>query len=329
MRRRDFIKVFAGSAAAWPLAAHAQQIERVRRIGVLMHSTSDEPEAQARMAAFLQGLQGAGWEVGRNLRVDALWSGGDLGRLRKNAEDLVRLKPDVILAGTGPTLPALVQTTRTIPIVFAQALDPVGSGSIESLANPGGNATGFLQFEYDLAGKWLELLKEIAPQVKSVGVMREAGTSGGAGMWAVIQAFSRGAGVELRPIDVRNSTEIERGAAALARTPNGGLIVGTNALVLIHRDLIVSLAARHRLPATYPQRLFVVAGGLISYGPNLVNQWRLAASYVDRVLKGEKPADLPVQAPTKYELVINLKTSNALGLTVPPTLLARADEVIE
>jgi ABC-type uncharacterized transport system substrate-binding protein len=327
--RRAFITLLGGSAAAWPLAARAQQVERVRRIGVLMHSTSDEPEAQARMAAFLQGLQGAGWEVGRNLRVDTLWSSGDLGRLRKNAEDLVRLRPDVILAGTGPTLPTLVQTTRTIPIVFAQAVDPVGSGSIESLAKPGGNATGFLQFEYDLAGKWLELLKEIAPQVKRVGVVREAGTSGGAGMWAVIQAFSRGAGVELTPIDVRNSTEIDRNATALARTPNGGLIVGANALILIHRDLIVSLAEKHRLPATYPQRSFVTAGGLISYGPNLVNQWRQAASYVDRVLKGEKPADLPVQAPTKYELAINLKTAKALGLTVPPTLLARADETIE
>ena len=328
LKRREFITLFGG-AAAWPLVARAQQREGVRRIGVLMHTTSDEPEAQARMAAFLQGLQGAGWEVGRNLRVDTLWSSGDLGRLRKNAEDLVRLRPDVILAGTGPTLPALVQTTRTIPIVFAQAVDPVGSGSIESLAKPGGNATGFLQFEYDLAGKWLELLKEIAPQVKRVGVVREPGTSGGAGMWAVIQAFSRGAGVELTPIDVRNSTEIDRNATALARTPNGGLIVGANALILIHRDLIVSLAEKHRLPATYPQRSFVTAGGLISYGPNLVNQWRQAASYVDRILRGEKPADLPVQAPTKYELVINLKTAKALGLEVPATLLARADEVIE
>jgi putative ABC transport system substrate-binding protein len=328
MRRREFIAGL-GAIIVWPHLVRAQQMERMRRIGVLNHSTSDEPETQARMAAFIQGLQAAGWEIGRNLRVDTRWSSGDLGRLRKNAEELVGLRPDVILAGIGPSLNALLQATRTVPIVFAQTIDPVGSGLIESLAQPDGNATGFLQFEYDLSAKWLELLKEIAPEIRRVGVLREAGTSGGAGQWAVIQAFSRSAGVDLRPIDVRNASEIERGAEALARTPNNGLIISNNALVLIHRDLIVSLASRHHWPAVYPQRTFAMAGGLVSYGPNLVSQWREAASYVDRILKGERPANLPVQAPTKYELVINLKTAKALGLTVPPTLLARADEVIE
>ncbi len=245
---------------------------------------------------------------------------------RKNAAELVALNPDVILAGTGPTAPVLVETTRNVPIVFAQSIDPVGSGFISSLSRPGGNATGFLQFEYDLAGKWLELLKEIAPQIKRVGVVREVGTAGGAGQWAVIQAFSRAAGVELSPIEVHSTADIEHG---ITRMLNGGAIVTVNSQALIHRELIVSLAARHRLPVVYPYRSFVTAGGLVSYGPDLIGQYRQAAGYVDRILKGEKPADLPVQAPTKYELVINLKTAKALGLTVPPSLLARADEVIE
>jgi putative ABC transport system substrate-binding protein len=294
-----------------------------------MHTTSDEPDAQARLAAFLQGMQAAGWEVGRNLRIETRWSAGDGARLRKNATELVALNPDVILAGTGPTAATLQQASRTVPIVFAQTVDPVGSGLANSMSQPGGNATGFLQLDYDLSGKWLELLKEAAPQVKRVGVLRDSGTSAGAGQWAVIQAFSRAAGVELSPIDPRTAAEIERGVTALSRSPNSGLIVTASAVSLIHRDVIVSLAERYRLPAVYAYRSFIPAGGLISYGANLVGLYRLAAGYVDRILKGEKPADLPVQAPTKYELAINLKTAKALGLTVPPTLIARADEVIE
>jgi putative ABC transport system substrate-binding protein len=328
MTRREFISLLGGAAAALhPLAARAQQAERMRRIGALIHTTSDNPDSQARMAGFLQGMQGAGWEVGRNLRIEARWSNGDPARLRRNAAELVALNPDVLLAGPGPTLPALLQASRTVPIVFAQAIDPVGSGSVKSLSRPGGNATGFLQFEYDLAGKWLELLKEIAPQVKRVGVCRDFDTGGSAGQWAVIQASSRAAGVELSNLVLRG--EIERSVTEFAQSPNGGLIVVVSAPGLIHRDLIVSLAARHRLPAVYPYRSFLAAGGLMSYGPDLVGQYRSAAGYVDRILKGEKPADLPVQAPTKYELAINLKTAKALGLTVPPTLLVRADEVIE
>jgi putative ABC transport system substrate-binding protein len=329
VNRRSFITLLGG-AAAWPLGtARAQQGERMRRIGVLMNTSADEPESQARLAAFLQGLQERGWVVGRNVRVEIRWGGGDIARLRKNAAELVAFNPDVVLAGTGPTTPALLQASRTVPIVFAQAIDPVGAGNIESLARPGGNATGFLQFDYDLSGKWLELLKEVAPQVKRVGVVRTGDTSGGAGQWAVIQAFSRAAQVELSPIDPRTAADIEHGTTALARSQNGGLIVTVSALVLIHRELIVSLAARHRWPAIYPYRSFVTAGGLVSYGPELVGQYRLAAGYVDRILKGEKPADLPVQAPTQYELVINLKTAKALGLTVPDKLLVAADEVIE
>jgi putative ABC transport system substrate-binding protein len=329
VRRRAFIAGLGSAAASWPLPARAQQADRVRRIGVLMHTTSDEPDALAGMAAFLQGLQGAGWEVGRNVRIETRWSSGDPARLRKNASDLVALNPDVILAASGPTLPALVQATRTVPIVFAQAIDPVGSGSIKGLSHPGGNATGFLQFEYDLAGKWLELLKEVSPQVKRVGVCREFNTGGSVGQWAVIQAFSREAGVELTPIIPRSVADIERSLTEFTQSPGGGLIVVVSTLAHIHRELIVTLAARHRLPAVYPYRSYVAAGGLMSYGPGLIDQYRRAAGYVDRILKGEKPANLPVQAPTKYELVINLKTAKALGLTVPPTLLARADEVIE
>ena len=329
MRRRDFIAGLGGAAAGWPIGAWAQQSDRVRRVGVLMHTTPDEPDAQARLAAFLQGMQGAGWEVGRNLRIETRWSAGDVARLRKNAAELVALNPDVILAGTGPTAATLQQASRTVPIVFAQTVDPVGSGVADSMSQPGGNATGFLQFDYDLSGKWLELLKEAAPQVNRVGVIRDSGTSAGAGQWAVIQAFSRAAGVELSPIDPRTTAEIERGVTALSRSPNSGLIVTASAVSLIHRDVIVSLAERYRLPAVYAYRSFIAAGGLISYGVNLVGLYRLAAGYVDRILKGEKPADLPVQAPTKYELSINLKTAKALGLTVPATLLARADEVIE
>ena len=331
MKRRNFITGLGGAALTWPLAARAQQPERMRRVGVLMHTTSDETEAQARVAAFLQGLHEAGWAVGRNVRIDTRWSGGDSARMRRDATELVGLNPDVILAGVGPTTAVLQQVSRAVPIVFAQGVDPVGSGNVASLARPGGNATGFLQFEYSLSGKWPELLKEIAPRVTRVGVLRDADVAGGAaaiGQWAVIQATSP-LGVELSPIVLGSAGESERAISAFARDPNGGLIVAVSARSQIQRELIVTLAARHQLPAVYPYRFFVASGGLISYGPDLIGQYRRAAGYVDRVLKGEKPADLPVQAPTKYELAINLKTAKTLGLTVPPTLLARADEVIE
>jgi putative ABC transport system substrate-binding protein len=325
MRRREFISLLGG-AAAWPLAARAQQGERVWRVGVLMHSTADEPDSQARITALAQGLQEAGWTIGRNVRIDTHWSGGDVGRLRKNAAELVALGSDVLVAGVGPTTGTLQQATRTVPIVFAQGLDPVGNGFVRSLARPGGNTTGFTQFEYTLSGKWLQLLREVAPQVSRVGVVRDMGGPAGVGQWAVIQAFASPMGLELSPIHL---TSGERDVVDFAGAPNGGLIVGVGTIATIQRDLIVALAARHHLPTIYPYRFFVEAGGLMSYGPNLIDLYRRAAGYVDRILKGEKPADLPVQAPTKYELAINLKTAKALGLTVPNTLLARADEVIE
>jgi putative ABC transport system substrate-binding protein len=328
MRRREFITLLGGAAAAWPFPAHAQS-ERVRRVGVLMHTTSDEPEAQVRLAAFLQGLQEAGWSVGRNLRIDTRWAGGnDIVRLRKDAAELVALGPDVVLAGPGATTQALQQTSRTVPIVFAQSVDPVGNGYIESLARPGGNTTGFTQFEYGLSAKWLELLKEAAPAVTRVGVLREGG-SAGIGQWAVIQAAASSLGVEVSPIQLRDTAGIEAALNAFARGPNGGLIVAVSVASQIHRELIVTLAARHLLPAVYPYRFFVTHGGLISYGPDLVGLYRRAAGYVDRILKGAKPVDLPVQSPTKYELAINLKTAKALGISVPLILQQRADEVIE
>jgi ABC-type uncharacterized transport system substrate-binding protein len=325
MRRREFLGVLGG-AATWPLAAHAQ--ERVRRVGVLMHSTPDEPEAQLRVAAFLQGLQEAGWSVGRNVRIETRWSAGDAARLRKDAAELVALDPDVVLAGVGATIPALLQASGTVPIVFAQGLDPVGAGFAESLARPGGSATGFTQFEYSLSGKWLELLKDVAPRITRVAVLRESGPAG-VGQWVIIQAVAQSLGVELRPIDLRDAHQIERAMTAFALGSNRGLISVVSALAQIHRELIVTLAAPHQLPAVYPYRFFVTGGGLISYGPDLVSQYRRAAGYVDRILKGDKPGDLPIQAPTKYELVINLKTARALSLEIPATLLARADEVIE
>jgi putative ABC transport system substrate-binding protein len=328
MRRREFISLLGGAAAALPLSARAQQGERVRRIGVLMHTLPTEPEAQARLAAFLQGLQEAGWVVGRNVRIDTRWSTGDAVRLRKDAAELVALGPDIILAGVGATTLALQEASRTVPIVFAQGLDPVGSGQVASLARPGGSTTGFTQFEYSLAGKWLELLKEVAPAIKRVGVLREAG-AGAVGQWAIIQAAAPSLGVELSPIELRDAAGIERGMTAFADGPNGGLVVVVSALSQVHRELIVTLAARHRLPTVYPYRFFVTHGGLLSYGPDLVGLYRQAAGYVDRILKGEKPADLPVQTPTKYELAINLKTAKALGLTIPIILQQRADEVIE
>jgi putative tryptophan/tyrosine transport system substrate-binding protein len=324
MKRRMFIAALAG-AATLPLVARTQ--ERVRRVGVLTNTAADDPEAKARLAAFLQALQEAGWEIGRNVRIDARWS-TDLGRLRSDAAELMALAPDVVLAGIGPTIPALLQASRTVPIVFAQGLDPVGAGFVESLARPGGNATGFTQFEYTLSGKWLELLKEIDPRVTRVAVLRESGPAG-IGQWTMIQAVAPALGVELKPIELRDATGIERAVSTFAREPNAGLLIVVSAPMYAHRDLIVALAARHRLPAVYPYRFFVASGGLISYGPDLIRQYRSAATYVDRILKGESPADLPVQAATRHELTINLKAAKALGLTVPATLLARADEVIE
>jgi putative tryptophan/tyrosine transport system substrate-binding protein len=326
MRRREFIAGL-GSAAVWPLAARAQQPDRMRRIGVLLSVAADDPESQVRLAAFLQGLQELGWTVGRNVQIDYRWATGDANRMRYAAE-LVALGPDVILASSGVVVGALQQTTRTVPIVFVTAIDPVGAGLVASLARPGGNATGFAAYEFSLAAKWLQLLKEIAPGVTRVGVMRDATGNAGIGQWAVIQAFAEQLGVECTPLAIHDAKEIERGIAAFERGGSGGLIVSLAALATVHGQTIIANAAKHRLPAVYPFRYFVTAGGLISYGPYLTNQYRRAAGYVDRILKGEKPADLPVQKPTRYELVLNLKTKKALGLEVPLTLLTRLDEVI-
>jgi putative tryptophan/tyrosine transport system substrate-binding protein len=329
MKRREFITLFGGAAAAWPLAAHAQQTERMRRIGVLMNVAADDPEAQARNVAFLQGLHELGWTDGRDVRIDYRWAAGDADRLRRYAAELVALAPDVVLASGTSTVGPLQRASGTVPIVFAGVADPIGAGFVNSMARPGGNATGFISFEYVLSGKWLELLKQIAPGVTRVAVLRDPEISGGTGQFGAIQSVAPSFGVELSPINVRDAGEIERAIAAFARSSNGGLILTASGLAFVHRDLIIALAARHKLPTIYYYRIFVSAGGLVSYGPDPHNQYRLAASYVDRILKGEKPADLPVQAPTKLELAINLKTAKALGLEVPPTLLARADEVIE
>jgi putative ABC transport system substrate-binding protein len=328
VRRRHFITLLGGSAA-WPLAAHAQQPERMRRIGVLIPYAADDPEGQARIAAFLQGLQQLGWTEGRNVRIDIRRTLGDTDRARRYAAELVALAPDVILASGTSTVGPLLQATRTVPIVFPVIGDPVGAGFVDSLARPGGNATGFMSREYSLSGKWLELLKEIAPSVTRVAVLRDAALSAGPVQFGVIQAVAPSLRVEVNPINLRDAGEIERAIAAFAGSPNGGLILTGGATSLLHSDLIITLAARHKLPAVYPYRHIVTGGGLIFYGANFYDQYRRAAGYVDRILKGEKPADLPVQAPTKYELVINLKTAKTLGLDVPPTLLARADEVIE
>jgi putative ABC transport system substrate-binding protein len=327
--RRDFITLLGGAAAAWPLAARAQQASQIRRIGVLMNLAEDEAEAPRRVGAFLQGLQELGWTDGRNVRIDYRWAGGDAERIRRSAAELVALAPDVILANASPSVVALQQATRTVPIVFVNVADPVGAGFVEGLARPGGNATGFTLFEYGISGKWLELLKEIAPRVARVAVLRDPAIAAGSGQLGAIQSVAPSFGVELSPLGVRDAPEIERAVTAFARSSNGGLIVTASGLANIHRDLIITLAARHRLPAVYSYRFFVAGGGLISYGPDRVDPYRRAAGYVDRILKGEKPADLPVQQPTRYELVINLKTAKALGLEIPPALLARADEVIE
>ena len=329
MNRRHLIALLGGAAVARPLVTRAQQPERMRRIGVLMAQAADDPEYQNRVAAFLQGLEQLGWTDGRNVRIDYRWGAGDAGRIRRYAGELVALAPDVILATGTSTVAPLQQATHTVPIVFVNVVDPVGAGFVASLAQPGGNATGFTLFEYTTSGKWLELLKEIAPGVTRAAVIRDATQGSGTSQFAVIQAVAPSFGVEVRPVDARDAGEIERGITAFARGSNGGLIVLASALAIIHRQLIITVAARHRLPAVYAYRFFVTGGGLISYGPDSIDPYRRAAGYVDRILKGEKPADLPVQAPTKYELVINLKTAKTLGLDVPPTLLARANEVIE
>jgi putative tryptophan/tyrosine transport system substrate-binding protein len=329
MKRRTFITLLGAVAAAWPLATRAQQGEQMRRIGVLMSFAADHPESQPRLAAFQQGLQQLGWIDGRNVRIDHYWGGADANRIRKYAAELVALAPDVILANGSVVVAPLLQTTRAVPIVFVYVPDPVGAGFVDSLARPGGNATGFIQSEYGMSAKWLELLKEIAPGMTRAAVIRDPAITAGIGQFGAIQAVAPSVGVEVTPVNVRDAGDIERAVTAFARSSNGGLIVTGSALAQVHGDLIITLAARHKLPAVYFERFFITGGGLISYGPNFVDQFRRAASYVDRILKGEKPADLPVQAPTKYELAINVKTAKALGIEVPTTLLARADEVIE
>jgi ABC-type uncharacterized transport system substrate-binding protein len=327
MRRREFIGLI-GTVAVSPIAARAQQPDRIRRIGVLIGATDDQ-ENRARLAAFRQAILEMGWTDGRNVRLDIRWGAANADDLRKYAVELVGLAPDVILAGGNAPVERLLQTTRTVPVVFAIALDPVGSGIVESLSEPGGNATGFMQFEYNLTAKWLEILKQVAPGVTRVAVLRDATITGGIGQFAVLQSVAPSIGVEVRPINARHAPEIERAITAFARTSNGGLVVTSSALAGIHRDLITVLALRHRLPAVYSNRAAVVAGGLIAYGADLVDQYRQAAGYVDRILKGERPANLPVQTPTTYNLTINFKTAKATGIIVPPELLARADEVIE
>src|SRR5260221_621557 len=329
MRRREFITLL-GSVAAWPHAALAQQADRMRHIGVLIGLAADDPESQARTAAFAQGLAQLGWADGRNVRIDTRWATTNSDDIRRHAAELAALAPDVILSATGTAHVArLLQATSTVPIVFVVVIDPVGAGFVASLAQRGGNATGFTIFEYGMSGKWLELLKEIAPRVTRAAVLRDPAIASGIGQFAGVQTVAPSLGVELSPVDVRDAPEIERAVTAFARSGNGGLIVTGSALASRHRDLIITLAARHKLPAVYSGRWFVTDGGLLSYGPDYVDQYRRAAGYVDRILKGEKPADLPVQAPTKYETILNLKTAKALGLEVPTTLLARADEVIE
>ena len=330
MKRRAFIAGL-GAATAWPITGRAQQSAQMRRIGVLMPVSADDLDIQADLAAFVQGLQGLGWIDGSNMRIDVRWSGSDATAVNSSAVELAALAPDAILTVGAAAMGPLLQATRTVPIVFVNVADPVGAGFVDSLAQPGGNATGFVQFEYSLSGKWLELLKQVAPGVTRAAVLRDPSISAGVGQFAVIQSVAPSLGVDVSSIsmNVRDPTEIERAVAAFARTPNGGLILTGSALAVRHRDLVVALAARHKLPAVYSRRIFVASGGLISYGADFTDQYRRAAAYVDRILKGQKPSDLPVQAPNGYELVINLKTAKALGLEIPPTLLARADAVIE
>jgi putative ABC transport system substrate-binding protein len=327
MRRREFIGL-VGGAAAWPLAAGAQQLVQMRRMGILLPAAADDTEFQARVGAFLQGLALLGWSIGRNVRIDIRWATANAADIRRHAAELAALAPDIILANGGSTVTPLLQVTRTVPIVFVTVTDPVGAGLVDSVARPGGNATGFMTAEFSIGGKWLELLKQIAPGVTRVAVLRNS-TSAGPALFAVIQAMAPSLRVEVNPVNASDASDFERVVAAVARAPNAGLIVTSVAAATLHRDLIIMLAARHKLPAVYWERFFVAAGGLISYGPDVIDQYRQAAGYVDRIFKGEKPADLPVQAPTKYELVINLKTAKTLGLDLPETLLATADEVIQ
>ena len=329
MRRREFLGVFGGAAMAWPIVARAQQPERVRRIGILQNFPENDPVASVLNATFLKELRQLGWAVGNNIRIETRWAGNRSDDIRRHVAELVALMPDVILANGTSTLGPLLQVSRTIPIVFVQVTDPVGSGYVESLAKPGGNATGFSTSEYGVSGKWLEVLKQIAPSVTRAGVIRNPAVRSGSGQFGAIQAVAPYLRMEVTPIDVRDPAEMERAVAAFAGSPNGGLIVTANGAAVVHRSLIIAMAARHKLPTVYWQRHFVEAGGLISYGDDGTDQYRRAAEYVDRILKGEKPSDLPVQQPNKFELVINLKTAKALGLEIPPTLLARADEVIE
>jgi ABC-type uncharacterized transport system substrate-binding protein len=329
MKRREFITLLGGAAAAWPLVARAQQGERMRRIGILLPAAADDSEWQARVGAFLQALALLGWTIGRNVRIDTRWATVNAGEIRRHAAELVALAPNVILALSSAATAPLLEATSIVPIVFAGVADPVAAGYVESLARPGGNATGFTVYEYSIAGKWLQLLKEIAPSVTRAAILRDTGIAVGAGVFGTIQALGPSFGMELRPVNVRDASEIERALTAFAQVPNGGVIVSGGPQQAAHRELIIALVARHRLPAVYNARFFAAAGGLISYGADFLDQSRRAAGYVDRILKGEKPADLPVQAPTKYELVINLKTAKALGLEIPATVLARADEVIE
>jgi putative ABC transport system substrate-binding protein len=330
IRRRSFLTLLGGAAAAWPLVARAQQGERMRRIGILLPAAADDAEYQTYVGAFLQGLGQLGWTIGRNVRIDTRWTRGNAAESRRYAAELVALAPDVVLAHGGATVGAMLQATRNVPIVFPSASDPVGAGLVDSLARPGGNTTGFMTAEYSMGGKWLELLKQIAPGVTRAAVLRDPANPSQTAQFGAIQAVAPLLRMEVNPVNVRDASDIERAVAAFAHTPNGGLIATAGgAGVTLHRDLIITLAARHKLPAVYSQRLYVAAGGLISYGPDFVDQYRQAAGYIDRILKGEKPADLPVQAPTKYETVLNLKTAKALGLDVPATVLVRAGEVIE
>ena len=329
MQRRQFITLLGGTAATWPIAARAQPREQMKRIGILLPGSADNPVFQARLVAFYQELALLGWSIGRNVRIDTHWATADAAELRKHAEELAALAPDVILATGDLTVPPLLQATRTVPIVFPLAGDPVGAGFVDSLARPGGNATGFMLYEYGMGGKWLELLKEIAPNVTRVAVLRDPASPSQTAQFGAIRAMAPSVSVEVIPINVRDAGEIERAVADFARPGNGGLIPTSSAVALRYRDLIITLAARHKLPAIYWERFFVTSGGLMSYGPDLIDNYRRAASYVDRILKGEKPADLPVQTPTKYEMAINLKTAKTLGLSVPLILQQRADELIE
>jgi putative ABC transport system substrate-binding protein len=329
MQRREFITLLGGTLVVWPTAGRSQQGQRMRRIGVILPAAADDAEFQVWFGAFLQALAQLGWTIGHNVRVDIRWATANAAEIRRHATELVALAPDVILASGTSTVGPVLQATRKVPVVFPTAIDPVGSGLVDSLARPGGNATGFLAFEYSLGGKWLELLKQIAPGVTRVAVLRDAAIPSGTGQFAVIQAVAPSLRLEVNPVNMSDSGEIERAVAAFARTPNGGLILTGSGISILKHRLVIALAARHKLPAVYPYRFFVAAGGLISYGPDRIELYRLAAGYVDRILKGEKPADLPVQAPTKYELVINLKTVKALALTAPQSLLAAATEVIE